>query len=633
MKKQKILALFMLMAVLGVGATAITSCNVQEEVSIQKFKVLGTENADYSLTGLKTEGYATGENVSFKVEIKTPGKIVGSLKVNGTTLIPTDSTYNFEMGTKDATVSVELVDEIKYLRANAKAEGVEAEISGVVTKIIMNQGNSFIAGFFVNDGSDQIYVYTNKTHNIEGIEEGNKVRIKGKALNYKKNETDKFFTFQLTDPVLVSKEDGKFEYDKTIEHKSSVLEIKELSISESHVGEIYTADCKIVLDSEKYGTFNFLAPDETYALPSYAQSAKTYEWLKEYDGQWKNVSFALFTPKISGGNAFWRVVPIAINGDYTQTDADKLGYYLNEANESFNKKYFSKTSIELLSTSQNNSNVKFEYESTNKEIADIEVKNQKPFLNIKGVSGKTSIKVTASIADGSASLSGEPIEIVVNTTAPTLELTTIKDIRTDKVADDQEINVKGIVVGGVYANGNDGSRFNSYYIMDNEDSTIVNLKPTEWSEMILEKGMEVTLTGKKDVYEDANNAVSIKDVEIKFISEGKHEWPFKPETKSFKELYDTAATAENNLAGKLYYVDVKLTAEFNKNSNQLQYYIEEIGAANPVKKNVYQASKTNVDSFLKEFKDKEIRCLLGIHDAKNGFYRYDIIPGTIELLK
>lgn len=632
MKKKNLLALSILTATLGLGTVQLTSCGNNEIVEEEtKYNVTVSSSEEYKVIGLKSDlKYKENEAVQFSIEVLTEGKYVKSVKVNGEILEPHENSYMYVMGKEDISIEIELAAGIAYYRKNATKEGVEAEIEGVVTSIIMNQGNSYIAGFFLADDTDQIYVYTNKEYNVSGISVGNKVVVKGSILNYYKNPTDTFFTFQLANPVLVNNDNETHEYNKAIEKASSVLDIKNIPTTESHVGEIYTANCQINISNPTYGTFSFLSPDETYSLPSYSQYKGTYDWLKEYDGQWKNVSFALFTPKSSGGNTFWRVVPIAVNGDYTQTDDDKIQNYIAEAKGSFNKKFFGKAQAELLSVSKENENIQFSYESTNKEIADVEVKDGKTYLNVKGVSGETGIKITASTIKGTNSFTSEAITITVNATAPELTLTSISEIKKATVTADSEVTIKGVVVGGNYANGNDGQRFNAYYVMDETDSIIVNLDVTEWPEMTLESGMEVYITGVKDVYADANDAVSIRKGVVKYISETKKELPYTPETKAFGELYDTPASSENNLAGKLYYVDVLLTAKENSYSGQLQYYITEVGTEKT--KNIYQASKTNVDSYLSEFRDKEIHCLLGIHDAKNGYYRYDIIPGTIELL-
>lgn len=64
----------------------------------------------YNLTGLKTEGYAEGETVTFKVEPDS-GKRVTEVKVGSETLTANASgEYSFTMGTSDVTITVTVED-------------------------------------------------------------------------------------------------------------------------------------------------------------------------------------------------------------------------------------------------------------------------------------------------------------------------------------------------------------------------------------------------------------------------------------------------------------------------------------------------------------------------------------------
>lgn len=637
MKKRNLLMLSSVLLLGGISIVSLNSCGSNETV-VQKstVKITVNDSALGTVTADK-ESYDVDEQVNLTI---TPSKncVLESLTINGNKVDL--SIRNFKAKEGENTVEaifVKTVKTIAEVRLAATSENTLVTINGVVTKVIWNNSKTFVAGFYISDDTDSMYVHLSKESTIKTVDEGDVYTLKGNAYVYK--DSSGFDLIQMKDPTLVEKEETKSEFNEKIVTNSSIEEINSFDTSKSkdYVGKLYSADCKIVLSNATYNNFSFYSTDESVSLPSYAQWSGTYENLKEFDGQFKNVTFIIHSPKKSGDRSWYRLIPVKINGDYTPSASDNL-YKSIDAADDFGRKYFYDTKVELLSADPEVPTNIFTYESSNKEVATIVEENSKTYLNILGKNGKTNITITVKDTLTNKTATSDPIEINVLTETPTGTITSLADIRTNKVEDKSTVLIKGVVLGGAYANGGDGEHFNAYYIMDNTDVMLVYLDDSEWKDITLEKGHEVYIEGTKDHYKSSDGksgSLTLKKGFIKDLSKNTVELSQTIEKKKFEEIYDFKADLDANLTGKVYYTDVLITGEVNQGSGKFQYYIEEINPTNPAevaKKNVYPAPSNNLDSFLRPYLDKKVTCLIGLHDIKNNHYRFDVIPGYFTAL-
>ena len=109
MKKRKIVPIFVLSAFLGIGTFSVTSCGNNTNVTT-KYKVNYNTSSDFTIEGLKSEGYDEGEDVSFRVNVTNPEKEVDKVTVNTTKLTAVDGLYSFKMPGTDVTLIVTLKD-------------------------------------------------------------------------------------------------------------------------------------------------------------------------------------------------------------------------------------------------------------------------------------------------------------------------------------------------------------------------------------------------------------------------------------------------------------------------------------------------------------------------------------------
>ena len=108
--KKRFLSVVTISALVALGTFAVTSCQPETPVETTKYKVTYSTGGGYNLTGLKTEGYAEGETVTFKVEPDS-GKRVTEVKAGSETLTANASgEYSFTMGTSDVTITVTVED-------------------------------------------------------------------------------------------------------------------------------------------------------------------------------------------------------------------------------------------------------------------------------------------------------------------------------------------------------------------------------------------------------------------------------------------------------------------------------------------------------------------------------------------
>ena len=108
--KKRFLSVVTISALVALGTFAVTSCQPETPVETTKYKVTYSTGGGYNLTGLKTEGYAEGETVTFKVEPDS-GKRVIEVKAGSETLTANASgEYSFTMGTSDVTITVTVED-------------------------------------------------------------------------------------------------------------------------------------------------------------------------------------------------------------------------------------------------------------------------------------------------------------------------------------------------------------------------------------------------------------------------------------------------------------------------------------------------------------------------------------------
>lgn len=131
--KKKFLNVIALSALVGLGAITAVACgqdNPTEDPTEVTFKVT-YDTGNYTVTGIKTDGYKEGETVSFTVTAAEGYEII-SVSAGGTTLTGTNGSYSFTMGKESVklTIAVEPVSvsyKVTYDAGNYTVSGINAD--------------------------------------------------------------------------------------------------------------------------------------------------------------------------------------------------------------------------------------------------------------------------------------------------------------------------------------------------------------------------------------------------------------------------------------------------------------------------------------------------------------------------
>ncbi len=222
------------------------------------------------------------------------------------------------------------------------------------------------------------------------------------------------------------------------------------------------------------------------------------------------------------------------------------------------------------------------------------------------------------------------------------------DTARQEAASGDTVTVEGIVLGGVFANGNNGIRFNSFYVMDGSGSIAVSLTEAAWQSVHLHRGEKAALQGTWDIYEAAANSKSLTAATVLWHDSAANDLPEEIETKDFAWMIDYTVDSNDNRSGDVFLLD-GIIKNFDT-QNGILYYVfapDETtfdSSDKTAAKNIFRANGADL-SYLDSWLDVKVSFLMGIHDKKpdydqngnpvavsGGYYRYDIIPGFFRTL-
>lgn len=128
-----------------------------------KYKVTYTQNTDYTISGLESEGYKVGDKVTFIINVTDSSKSVAKVVVNNQELEAVSGAYSFTMPEKDVVIAVTLSDikvtsiklnknEVKLNLDDHKEEKLEVSFmpSGAKGEVIWDSSDASVVS--VEDG-------------------------------------------------------------------------------------------------------------------------------------------------------------------------------------------------------------------------------------------------------------------------------------------------------------------------------------------------------------------------------------------------------------------------------------------------------------------------------------------------
>ena len=133
--KRKTLAVVAVSALLAMGVTVMTGCgdNGEQPVVTTKYEVTVNAPTGVTVSGISSEGYASGDTVSFTVTVTDSSKVLDAVKKDGVALTPkSGNTYEFVMGEANVTIEVTLKAAAATLTVD-KSEVTLSEIGQTAT--------------------------------------------------------------------------------------------------------------------------------------------------------------------------------------------------------------------------------------------------------------------------------------------------------------------------------------------------------------------------------------------------------------------------------------------------------------------------------------------------------------------
>lgn len=536
-------------------------------------------------------------------------------------------------GTSSSSASQTDMGASSISQALAGEEGQSWTIEGTVTEILYSSRGS-IAQIWVFDGTGGIDLYNES--GLPDVAIGNGIVVLGTYSVYKN-------TPELEDATILSN-DGmtSLTLDDSWIVDSTVTDIKELA--DSPVGQIFRVQAIIGKD-DNYGTYylNEVVGDES--LQAYSQSSYSeYAFLDQYVGEDVTIVFQVGTPKVSNGNEITRVMPLYVESVITKEDEQaEVDASVKEGLRKANLVFFGPGKITLPGTSQSLEGATFTYGVSDEAAAVVTEREDGDYqVDVLGTAGFT---IKATLTYGSfAATDQDQVEIREKPTFSAND--TIENLRQEATTG-ETVTIVGVVVGGVFGNGNDGYRYNDYYVADSSGTIEVYLTADQAGKFALEKGEQVALTGTWDIYEGAANTKSVEGATVIWHDSATNDLPLTIPSRDFSWMIDYQVDSQDNRSGDVFYMETIVkkvettygTAYYAFSPDATSFDTSDKTAA----KNIYKASGADL-SYLDPWLDGKVTVLMGIHDKKagyddngeaenatGGYYRYDIIPGYFAL--
>lgn len=377
--------------------------------------------------------------------------------------------------------------------AHAKAENAKPIIEGVVTTITYANG-MLPNGFFLVDDTGAMYIFDYDI--VLSVKPGDTVQLAGTRKNFILPGEEGLAAqlgyegaIQLADVFLMEHTKGSDDFDKSWITETSIKDLMDTNPKDKNItGTIFKANA-FINEVPGLGFTNFYLNDIDGKTGSYSYSMNNgndFSWLREFDGQLREVYFSVLNAKSTPGGLIYRLVPIKVGPIVTYDQSYNAEYAVKyHGLDQFESTYAFSPSSEYLTTVSsellNITGVSLSYSSSNEaSVKFIEV-DDKIKMEV-GVAGKATITVTA--VDGD------------NTFFDVVEITIVDPSEVDSIAvsdaialpDDTDVLVEGIV-GPSLVNKS------GFYLIDDSGAIAVEMVAEELSK--LKQGNKVIISGIK----------------------------------------------------------------------------------------------------------------------------------------
>ena len=213
---------------------------------------------------------------------KVEDKVIFNTKDSGTATIIVTATYNGKSASSEIEVTVSkplTYDSITVLEAINTPDDTEVIVKGVIMSSLVNQN-----GFYLNDGTGVIAVVLSNAADLDTLNIGNEVIIKGtKDHKIKDGYTGKGQINIYNAEVLVNNY-GEHAYDKSTFITGETVEFMYgLNVNEDHSTEVYVVEAIVKFNKTAYYTsVSVTSLDGSVSLNLYSSSSSQYSFLEEF---------------------------------------------------------------------------------------------------------------------------------------------------------------------------------------------------------------------------------------------------------------------------------------------------------------------------------------------------------------
>lgn len=396
-------------------------------------------------------------------------------------------------------------------QAREAADGDLLKVTGVVAAITYAD-KGVRNGVYLIDGNASIYVYGRDV--ASQVEVGNTITVAAEKdyyiLDTEKPSAEKYGyegANQLTNSYLLENDKKVTELDFSFVDEKTVKEIMETPVDEENITTVIYKVTAYVNKVPGSGFVNYYINDldnktGTYSYTQWA--GKDFVWLDEFDGKICTVYLTAHNAKSSNSGCVYRFVPIAVEDNGFEFDADYASEFVYTYNieKQFLSMYNSDPAIELIT------NVKYEEFDIDANVTytvlTVNAKIEEGILHITE-NGIAKVKVVVTAGDNTFE------KIVEIAFVPPVEYTAITVAEAVAAEVGTEVILEGIVAGSLVNQS-------GFYLID--ETGVMAVKGSETVISLLSVGDKVAVKGRRDLWglnEGKTNPGQICVVDIEVI--------------------------------------------------------------------------------------------------------------------
>lgn len=232
-------------------------------------------------------------------------------------------------------------------------------------------------GFYLFDNSDSIYIMaSNFADQISEFYYGNVIKVTGtytKWISSRETEGAAANNYsgarQITADSIEVVEGESLDIPSTSYSNSTIKDIVSTPYSTNITSNTYMIKAYIFSSGEG-DLFNYYISDldQSYTLRCYSNNNKTvHKWLDNYAGKYYNILVAVHNASMTSAKT-WRLVPIAVFDELTDTTTYQKDTVLYEGSSQFETEYKGNVEITLKSKSSKIDGATLSYESSDPDI-------------------------------------------------------------------------------------------------------------------------------------------------------------------------------------------------------------------------------------------------------------------------